>query len=108
APGAYKAAMPAFIAPQLATRVEQPPAGDGWVHEIKYDGYRVLARLQHGRVKMLPRRGLDWTARFRGLADTIAVLPAAAAMIDGEVVAFADDGQSSFALLQERLSAGSG
>jgi bifunctional non-homologous end joining protein LigD len=55
------AAMPEWIAPQLTQLVDAAPEGDGWLHEIKYDGYRMMARLDHGAVKLLTRTGLDWT-----------------------------------------------
>jgi bifunctional non-homologous end joining protein LigD len=60
------AALPDFIAPELATLTDKAPTGDGWLHEIKLDGYRTAARLEAGKVRMLTRSGLDWTARFRG------------------------------------------
>ena len=56
--------MPAFIAPQLCTSVERPPAGGGWVHEIKFDGYRIQMRVENGDVALKTRKGLDWTAKF--------------------------------------------
>ena len=61
----------AFIEPELATLVDEAPAGEGWVHEIKFDGYRVGARIAGGKVTMLTRRGLDWTERFRSIAEEL-------------------------------------
>ena len=104
--GARRRAMPDFVAPQLATLTDKPPEGDEWLHEIKFDGYRLLARIEHGDVRLLTRNRLDWTARFPELAKTLAQLPVDAALIDGEVVALAPDGASSFAALQNRLSTG--
>jgi bifunctional non-homologous end joining protein LigD len=60
--------LPAWVAPQLATLVSDPPPGDEWVHEIKLDGYRILLRIERGRVKLLTRNRQDWTPRFPGVA----------------------------------------
>ena len=73
--GAKPAALPSFIEPALASLVEKPPTGDRWVHEVKFDGYRLLARLDHGRVKLLTRSGLDWTSKFANVAKALAALP---------------------------------
>src|SRR5690606_19047494 len=69
APGATRAALPARVAPRLATLVDAPPADDAWLHELKLDGYRLLARVERGEVRLTTRAGHDWTARFPGLAD---------------------------------------
>jgi bifunctional non-homologous end joining protein LigD len=92
-----------FAGVELATLVEQAPEGDQWVHEIKFDGYRVLARLEHGGVALFTRNGLDWTARFPRLATEIAELEATSAVLDGEVVAYRANGSSDFATLQRML-----
>jgi bifunctional non-homologous end joining protein LigD len=97
-------ALPDFISPELAALVDRPPTGDEWLHEIKYDGYRTGARLEAGKVRMLTRRGLDWTARFRPIAEVLAKLPAKAAYLDGEIAVLGDDGVTSFAALQDALS----
>ena len=102
----HRAALPAFIEPSLATLADKAPDGGNWIHEIKFDGYRIQARLDHGKVKLLTRRGLDWTKKFPTIADALAKLPAQAALIDGELVAEGDDGISSFSLLQEDLKNG--
>jgi bifunctional non-homologous end joining protein LigD len=101
---AKKIAMPARIEPQLCQLVTEPPVGDGWVHEIKLDGYRVLARLDRGRVTLLTRNGQDWTARFPGVARAVAALPARQAWLDGEIVVLDARGISTFQALQEALS----
>ncbi len=106
APAARRAALPAFVDPSLATLADKAPDGGDWIHEIKFDGYRIQARLDHGKVKLLTRRGLDWTKKFPTIAQAIADLPAQAALIDGELVAEGDDGISSFSLLQEDLKNG--
>ena len=70
--------------PRLWTRA---PAGDRWLHEIKFDGYRTGARIEAGKVQMLTRKGLDWTAKFAPIAKALAKLPARTAYLDGEIVA---------------------
>ena len=94
--------MPAFVEPQLAKSVERPPGGAGWVHEIKFDGYRMQLRIQGGKAKLKTRKGLDWTARFAAIAKAGADLPDA--LIDGEVVALDAHGSPDFAALQAALS----
>src|SRR5579862_6214777 len=78
--GARKRAMPDRLLPQLATASERPPDGDDWLHEIKYDGYRLLARIADGEVELTTRGGLDWTERFPALARALAALPVDAAL----------------------------
>jgi bifunctional non-homologous end joining protein LigD len=98
--------VPAFIAPQLATLVKKPPASDRWLHEIKFDGYRIVARIASGRVQMLTRGGLDWTDRFRPIAQAMSKLHARSAYLDGEIAVVGKDGVTSFADLQDALSRG--
>ena len=95
--------LPDFVPPSLATLHESPPRGGQWLHEIKFDGYRLEARLDHGKVRLLTRKGLDWTHRFKPIAQAIAPLAADSALIDGELVAEDDRGHTSFALLQADL-----
>jgi bifunctional non-homologous end joining protein LigD len=97
-------AMPTFIAPQLCKRVSRPPSGEGWVHEIKLDGYRMQLRVENGRAIMRTRKGLDWTARFAAVADAGEGLPDC--MLDGEVVALDHKGTPDFSALQAALSEG--
>ena len=78
--------MPRFRPPQLAVLSTTPPSGPEWLHEIKFDGYRVLAAMAGGSAKLYTRSGLDWTEKFRGVAEAVAQLPARGALIDGEVV----------------------
>lgn len=95
-----------FIEPQLATLEKNAPSGDDWLHEVKFDGYRVQAQISGGDIRLLTRTGLDWTAKFEGPAtQALAGLKCRDAVIDGEVVVLADSGVSSFALLQADLSA---
>ncbi len=103
-PGARKGRLPADPKPQLATAADQAPDGTQWFHEIKYDGYRLMARIAGGRVQLLTRSGLDWTAKFPALVGRFAALPAAAALIDGELVHLEPDGTTSFAHLQDAIA----
>src|SRR5438067_2462194 len=105
-PGARKRVMPGDITPQLATLVDKAPEGEEWLHEIKYDGYRLLARVDKGKARLITRNGLDWTAKFPALARAMAGLPVETAMIDGELVALAVDGTTNFADLQDRIATG--
>jgi bifunctional non-homologous end joining protein LigD len=98
--------LPSFIAPCLATLVDEPPEGDGWVHEIKLDGYRLQARIDGRTVHLLTRSGLDWTARFPSLAKALSKLKLQSAVIDGEAVVLDDGGVTSFAKLVASLDAG--
>jgi len=100
------ARLPAFLPPSLATLSAAPPRGADWVHEIKFDGYRMQARLDRGEVKLLTRKGLDWTERFPNIADAVADLPARTALLDGEIVVEDENGRSSFSGLQAALKAG--
>jgi bifunctional non-homologous end joining protein LigD len=103
-PGVRKAGLPDFIRPQLATLVNAVPAGDEWLHEIKFDGYRALCRVQAGQVKFFTREGKDWTHRFGKLGGDAAHLPVDQAMLDGEIVVVEKDGATNFQSLQEALS----
>jgi bifunctional non-homologous end joining protein LigD len=97
-----KADMPAFIEPQLCKSVARPPGGDGWAHEIKFDGYRMQLRVEGGQARLLTRKGLDWSAKFPAIAKAGAALPDC--MIDGEVVALDHAGAPDFAALQAAIS----
>ena len=100
------ARLPDFVPPCLAKLETRAPAGADWLHEIKFDGYRVQARRDGGKVKLLTRKGLDWSARFKPVAAAIADLPAQAALIDGEIVVETEAGRSDFSSLQADLKAG--
>jgi bifunctional non-homologous end joining protein LigD len=110
--GAPRETLPSFIAPQLASLAKTPPAGDGWIHELKLDGYRIQARMQEERgkttVQLLTRTGLDWTHRMEPVAEAVATLPVKSALLDGEVVVLAKDGSTSFADLQAAFQDGAG
>ncbi|WP_164934208.1 non-homologous end-joining DNA ligase [Bradyrhizobium guangzhouense] len=98
-----KAPFPGFIEPALATSIEKVPSGERWIHEIKFDGYRVQVHLANEAVKVFTRRGHDWTKRFRKVADDAWHIKAASAIIDGEVVVPAADGTTDFSVLQNEL-----
>jgi bifunctional non-homologous end joining protein LigD len=98
-------APPAFQDPQLATLVDDVPPGDSWIHEIKYDGYRLLLSVGDGVATAFTRKGLDWSDKFKTLVKAAAKLPAGC-LIDGEAVALDDDGRPSFQLLQSTLKGG--
>src|SRR3954449_3342319 len=98
-----KAAMPDFIEPALATSIEKVPSGARWVHEIKFDGYRVQVHLKDAAVKVFTRRGNDWTNRFQKIAADAWHVNAGSAIIDGEVVVPAADGTTDFSVLQNEL-----
>jgi bifunctional non-homologous end joining protein LigD len=101
-PRRRSAPLPDFIAPQLCQTVSRPPNGTGWLHEIKFDGYRIQLRIQDGKVHLKTRKGLDWTAKFRVIAGEAASL--SDAIIDGEIVALDENGAPDFAALQAALS----
>ncbi len=105
-PGAKKGALPGSIAPQLATLVERPPEGEEWLHELKFDGYRMLCYLQRGQVKFWSRNGKDWTQKFLNLIEAMKAIPAATAILDGEVVVVDKAGRSSFQRLQQSMGSG--
>jgi bifunctional non-homologous end joining protein LigD len=102
-PGARKGILPVFVEPCLATLVDKAPSGPEWVHEIKFDGYRLQARIDGGKVKLLTRKGLDWTSKFKRVAEALKKMRLGAALIDGEVVVETESGVSSFSGLQEAL-----
>ena len=104
--GAKKAPLPRELRPQLASQAARVPDGDEWLHEIKFDGYRTIARIDDGEVRLLTRTGLDWTDRYGRLADAFKRLPCKQALIDGEIVVQDAAGHSSFAALQDALSEG--
>ncbi|WP_095202866.1 DNA ligase D [Mesorhizobium carmichaelinearum] len=95
-----------FIEPQLATLERDAPPGKDWLHEVKFDGYRMQAQIAGTDVRLLTRTGLDWTEKFGGeIAAELAALKCSDAILDGEIVVLADSGVSSFSLLQQDLSA---
>ena len=97
--------VPSHVSPELATLAQTAPVGDDWVHEIKLDGYRILARIENGEVTLLTRNGKDWTERMPTLRAALGKLPAQSAIIDGELVALDQSGVSQFQSLQDSLHA---
>lgn len=105
--GSRKASMPSFIKPALATLKNNAPEGTRWLHEIKFDGYRIQARVEKGEVVLLTRSGLDWTEKFGGaIREAFTRLPVETAIIDGELVVEKENGVSDFSALQADLSNG--
>lgn len=98
--------LPEFVEPELATLVDRPPAGGGWLHEIKLDGYRLLARVDGPEIRLFTRRGLDWTSKFPAIAAALKRLGVKIAMLDGEVVVYTGEGATSFSALQNAIKAG--
>ncbi len=98
--GAVKARLPEWIAPQLATLVDRMPADDGWLHEIKFDGYRLLCRVKQGEPRLFTRNANDWTSKLHAQTQAIARLGLTDAWLDGEAVVFTAEGRSSFQALQ--------
>lgn len=92
--------LPKTVELQLATLTEEAPSGDEWLHEVKFDGYRMLCRIDDGRVAFISRNQQDWTARLGPLVEAAAKLPVQQALLDGEVVALRPDGTSDFQALQ--------
>jgi bifunctional non-homologous end joining protein LigD len=104
AKGKKVAAMPDFVAPELCISVERPPAGEGWCHEIKFDGYRVQLRVEGGEATLKTRKGLDWTDKFQAIAKEGSALPDM--LVDGEIVALDHNGAPDFSTLQAAISDG--
>jgi bifunctional non-homologous end joining protein LigD len=102
------AALPPFIEPQLATLVDAPPAGGDWLHEIKFDGYRMIAAVAGDRVVIYTRNGLDWTDRFRPVVPALTCLDCDSALLDGEMAVADAEGRTDFGALQDALSGGKG
>jgi len=101
--GAQPGVLPAPLAPQLCSSHKSAPRGDDWLHEIKWDGYRLLVELHAGKATLRTRNGLDWTGKFPEIAQAIRALPVANAWLDGELVALDDQGRSDFSRLQQAL-----
>ena len=101
-------ALPAWVKPQLATLVKEAPDGSDWLHEIKFDGYRMHARLDAGKAQILTRRGNNWTEKYPAIAKAIAGLPARNAYFDGELCGVRPDGTTAFNLIQNATDTGGG
>src|SRR5262244_565276 len=103
---AEAAELPSWIKPQLTKLVDQAPDGPEWLHEIKFDGYRMHALLDRGAVRLLTRSGLDWTHKYPAIAAAVAKLPARHAYLDGELCGVRSDGTTSFSLIQNASDSG--
>jgi bifunctional non-homologous end joining protein LigD len=101
-------ALPKFRAPQLATLVDDVPAGNGWMHEIKFDGYRALVACAGDKVRVYTRKGLDWSDKFAPLVERFRALDLPSCLIDGEIVAYDKQGNPDFSSLQQVLKRGRG
>src|SRR3954469_5275816 len=104
--GAEARALPGWIKPQLTKLVDAPAEGPEWLHEIKFDGYRMHARLDRGAVRLLTRTGLDWTHKYPAIASAVSDLPARQAYIDGELCGVRPDGTTSFSIIQAASDGG--
>src|SRR5262249_23033973 len=100
--------FPSWVKPQLCKLVDAPPQGPEWLHEIKYDGYRMHARLDGGKAKLPTRTGLDWTHKYPVIAAALSALPANQAYLDGELCGIGRDGKTSFSLIQTASDSGNG
>jgi len=105
--GEGRSALPAFVAPQLASLVAEVPPGSGWLYEIKYDGYRLMSKLQGGKARLFTRNGHDWTGKLPQLAKALAALELDDSWLDGEIVVNGEDGLPDFQALQNAFDAGS-
>jgi bifunctional non-homologous end joining protein LigD len=103
-----RASPPPFRPVQLATLVDNVPAGDRWLHEMKYDGYRILIAVGGGETRAYTRSGLDWSDRFQSILAEVAKLKVNSALIDGEAVVLDENGKSSFQALQGALKGAPG
>jgi bifunctional non-homologous end joining protein LigD len=100
-------AGPAFVAPCDPVLVRTPPSGSDWLHEVKFDGYRMISVIDKGQVRIHTKRGLDWTARMPGIAQALAGLKVRSAVIDGEAIMNGADGAPDFFALHAALAKGS-
>ena len=95
---------PPLYRPQVATLVSEAPDGEQWLHEIKYDGYRIGCRVARERVQLISRKGIDWTRDFPEIAAAARRLPVRSALFDGEIAVLLPDGRTSFQALQNSLA----
>ena len=101
------ARLQAGIRPTSTARlVDKPPVGDEWLHELKFDGYRMICHLNRGQASFWSRNGKDWTEKFPNLAESLKSLPLTTAILDGEVVIVDKQGRSSFQQLQQAMGRG--
>jgi bifunctional non-homologous end joining protein LigD len=103
---ARSTALPTFLEPSLALLIDKTPRGPQWVHELKFDGYRIQARIEDGDVRLLTRKALDWTKRFPTIATGLQALNVGTALLDGEIVSEDERGIPHFSDLQADLKSG--
>jgi bifunctional non-homologous end joining protein LigD len=101
--GARKASFPKFISPQLATLMKEPPQGENWMHELKFDGYRMVCHWNAGKVQFWSRNRKDWTSKFPSVAKALKSLKIETAVLDGEIVIMDAQGRTSFQRLQQAM-----
>ncbi len=94
-----KLSQPKFTSPQLATLADAPPEGDGWLHEVKFDGYRIIAAIRNGKARLYTRNRKDWSHKYPGVVETLETLGIENAVLDGELVALDEDGRPDFSLM---------
>jgi bifunctional non-homologous end joining protein LigD len=104
--GVLRLLLPIRIEPQLLTASREPPEGDRWIHEVKYDGYRLLCRVEHGHARLFTRPGNDWTNALPGIAAAVEALDTGDAYLDGELVALGPDGAPDFEALRRSIAGG--
>ena len=107
-PGAVRAAFPRYITPSAPTLRPTAPSGPGWLHEIKFDGYRVQAHVRGGTARIFTRNGFDWTDRFPSIARAVAALPVEELVLDGEAVVLDERGMPDMARLRSSLAGAAG
>src|SRR5215469_9422626 len=105
-PRDHSPGLPKWVRPQLCKLVDTPPRGQDWLHGLKYDDYRMHARLDRGRAQLLTRTGLDWTNKYPPIARAVSTLRANQADLDGELCGVRPDGKTSFSLIQTASDAG--
>ncbi len=93
-----------FVPPLMPTLVEKPPEGDGWIHEVKFDGYRSQMIIDETGIRIFTRNGHDWTAKYRDLVKEAANLGAESAIVDGEIIVLNDAGLSDFGELRKAIT----
>src|SRR3954470_2985460 len=98
-------ALPDFVPPQLTALAETAPEGREWAHELKWDGYRMHARIDGGSVRLLTRTGLDWTEKYPAIVEALRALPVTQAYLDGELCALSETGLTSFSAMQAATDA---
>ena len=99
-------ALPEFVPPQLTALTETAPEGGEWAHELKWDGYRMHARIDRGDVRLLTRTALDWTDKYPAIVDALCALPVRQAYLDGELCALSEAGLTSFSAMQAATDVG--